>query len=39
VLIIGALLFYYWGIHSHWESKSFGRAKMVNKRVKLPANK
>lgn len=39
VLIIGALLFYYWGIHSHWESKSFGRAKMVNKRVKLPADK
>lgn len=33
VIIGGALLFYWWGIHSHWESQYFAEARTLNERV------
>lgn len=36
VIVIGAIVFYFWGINSHIFSKYFRRARRVNAKVKMP---
>ncbi|MCD2255901.1 APC family permease [Lactobacillus sp. CC-MHH1034] len=38
VIIIGALLFYAWGIRSYWNSQYFDQAKVLNQTVKMKAD-
>ena len=37
VIILGAVVFYFWGINSHIISKYFRKAARVNDKVKMPA--
>lgn len=37
VIILGAVIFYFWGINSHIISKYFRKAARVNDKVKMPA--